>query len=196
MTVRQLNQANRSYRRFDESVALPKELLIDWVDTARICMSGVNLQPLKYRIVTAADEREKVFSQIHWAGLIPDFPHPAQGEKPAAYVVICHDTTVVQNPDSSRTDLGICAQTIMLSATENGYGGCMIGAFNRSKTAEILTLPEHLSPVLILALGWPAERVILEPMQPGDSTAYFRDEEDIHHVPKRSLDEILLPESN
>ena len=193
MTVRQLVQANRSYRRFNESVTLNEEMLTQWVDTARICMSAVNLQPLKYRLVTDAAERSALRPLTHWGGLIHDFPHPAPGENPTAYIVICHDTTVVQNPASSRTDLGICAQTIMLSAAEMGYGGCMIGAFDREETSALLALPPHLTPVLILALGWPAEHIVLEPLPSPDApTAYFRDENDVHHVPKRSLEDILI----
>jgi len=192
MTLRQLNENNRSIRCFDPAQPVTADRMIRWIDTARICMSAVNLQPLKYRVVSDPAECTALLAHIHWAGLIPDFPHPAPGEAPTGYIVICHDTTVVQNPDSSRTDLGICAQTILLSAVEEGFGGCMIGAFARKETASLLALPEHLPPVLILALGRPAERVVLEAMEAGAPTAYYRDAEDVHHVPKRKLEDILL----
>jgi nitroreductase len=88
-------------------------------------------------------------------------------------------------------DVGICAQTIMLAAAEADISGCMIGAFSPEKTSAALNLAPNLQPVLILALGKRDEKVEIVEVKDGKTT-YYRDDNDIHYVPKRSLEEELL----
>jgi nitroreductase len=100
------------------------------------------------------------------------------------------DTTVTDKTVFAR-DFGIAAEVIMLSATEDGFGGCMIGSFSPTKISEILALPEGIVPNLVIALGKPDETVTLVDVVDGQ-TKYYRDEAGNHYVPKRSLEEILL----
>ena len=116
---------------------------------------------------------------------------PAEGERPSAYIVILGDTEIRK---SFGCDHGIAAQSIMLGATERGLGGCMIGSIKRDALRETLEIPERYEIQLVLALGKPAETVVLEDVGPDGSIKYYRDEEDAHHVPKRSLDELILRE--
>ena len=116
---------------------------------------------------------------------------PPEGRAPSGYIVICHDLTVADQKPIFLIDVGIVAQTIMLGAVEMGFGGCIIGSGNSETLAELLHLPEHLVPVLVLGLGIPEEMVVLTEAQNGQ-VRYFRDENDIHYVPKRPLDEILI----
>lgn len=183
---------NRSYRRFDESVRVTMEMLRDWTDAARYAAASVNIQPLKYRLIDDPATCDKLFPLTGWARLLPDYPGPPEGERPTGYVVICCDKAVAPNVERFAKDVGIVAQTIMLCAVEAGFGGCMIGNFKPDLVSEALDLPENCFPNLILALGKPAEEIILEPLGPEGKTAYYRDEADRHHVPKRSLEEILI----
>ena len=119
----------------------------------------------------------------------PDVP-PEEGERPTAYVVILTDTTVAKN---MKTDVGIVAQTMMLGAAEKGFGGCMIGSVNRENVAEILGIDtERYSIDLVLALGKPAETVKLVDLPENGATNYYRDENGVHYVPKRSVDELII----
>ena len=90
-------------------------------------------------------------------------------------------------------DHGIVAQTILLAATESGLGGCMIAAFDKKGLAKELQVPERYEPLLVVALGKPREKIIIEDGTPPEERAYWRDDEEAHHVPKRPLKEILLP---
>ncbi|MBN1246732.1 MAG: nitroreductase family protein [Anaerolineae bacterium] len=187
--LRDLVAKNRSYRRFDESVQVPMEVLVELVDLARLSPSGANRQPLKYKLYNEQADREKIFPCLAWAGALPDWPGPAEGERPMGYVVILGDTEISQN---FAVDEGIVAQSMMLGAVDHGFGGCMLGAINRKKLREALEIPERYEILLILALGRPAETVVIEDLEPGDNTNYWRDEEDVHHVPKRTLDELIV----
>ena len=46
--------------------------------------------------------------------------------------------------------------------------------------------------MLVIALGMPDETVVLTELKPGESFNYYRDENDVHYVPKRPLDEIII----
>ncbi len=190
--LRDLVLENRSYRSFDESDPVTREMLLEWVDNARLVPSAVNAQPLKYRLVDTKEGVEKVMPHTAWAGALKDITLPPEGKHPTAFVVICHDTTVRENPASSATDVGIAAMTLLLSATEAGYGGCMIGAFNRDRVGEVLRIPEKYVPVLLIALGKPDELVFLTEPKDKDNVIYYRDDHNLHFVPKRKLDDILI----
>lgn len=190
--LRDLVLENRSYRSFDEKYPISRELLTAWIDNARLTPSAVNLQPLKYRIVDTREGVEKVLPHTAWAGLLKDVKLPPEGHHPAAFVAICHDTTIRENPGSSATDVGIAAMTLLLSATEAGYGGCMIGAFDRDRVGEVLRIPEKYVPVLLVALGKPDELVFLSEPKDPTNVAYYRDDHNLHFVPKRKLDDILI----
>lgn len=180
----------RSYRRFRQEVFIPTEDLLDMVDTARLTASAANAQALKFKIINTPQECAAVFPSIKWAAALSDWDGPAEGERPSAYILIVCDLSLGRN---KQWDDGIAAQTIMLSAAEKGYGGCMIGSFNRSELAETLKLdPQSYSLDLVLALGKPLEEVVLAPLNADGSTTYYRDEKQVHHVPKRRLEDILI----
>ncbi len=189
MTFKELVLKNRSYRRFHENEAISREQLAEWVDLARNSASGGNAQPLKYLLSADPKTNELIFPSLKWAGALPDWPGPSQGERPAAYIVILLDKSVSQG---AGCDHGIAAQTILLGAVEKGYGGCMLGAINRDALRRDLRVPEGFDILLALALGRPNETIVLEPLPASGSTKYYRDAQSVHHVPKRSLDEIIV----
>ena len=57
-----------------------------------------------------------------------------------------------------------------------GWGGCMIGSIDRPALAAELGLPEHLAIQLVVALGYPSEKVVLEDGPP-EPRPYWRDAE-------------------
>lgn len=189
MPLRDLVLANRSYRRFDESHQISRQTLEELVDLGRLCPSGSNLQPIKYALVCDGCTNARVFDTLAWAGYLQDWDGPAPGERPSAYIVVLGDTTVSKGP---YCDHGISSQTILLGAAERGLGGCMIGSVKRDRLREILQIPEHLEILLVLALGKPAETVALEDVGSEGSIKYYRDEQSVHHVPKRKLSDVII----
>ncbi len=186
--LKELMMRNRSCRRFDESERISEKLLSELVDLSRYCASGRNLQPLKYRVVFAVDECESLFPLLVWAGYLTDWTGPEKGERPAAYIVQCLDRSLTDNP---MCDDGLHLEAITLGAVSRGLGGCIIKSFNKDRLRSVLNLPADLEPLHVLALGVPVEKVEMEDMRNGN-IKYWRDEKGIHHVPKRSLEEILV----
>lgn len=186
-----LVRKNRSYRRFHQDVAVDIETLRALVNLARLSASGSNLQPLKYILSCQPKTNARIFPHTRWAGSLKDWPGPADGERPAAYIIILGDTEIRK---SFGCDHGIAAQSIMLGATERGLGGCMIGSIDKAGLRQVLDIPDRYEILLVLALGKPKETVVIEEVGPDGSIKYYRDANGVHHVPKRSLDELILRE--
>ena len=183
-------KASRSQRSFVPDRKIPHDLLVEFCNTARLCPAAMNAQPLKYKIIDDREGVEKLLSVTRWASSL-DKKLPPKGHEPAAFITICHDVSVAPRKPIFMIDVGIVAQTIMLTACEQGYGGCIIGSANEQVLAEVLSLSENLEPVLLLGLGVPEEEVVLTEAEDGQ-TKYYRDENDVHFVPKRPLDEIII----
>ena len=189
MSFAQLLKMNRSYRRFHEEKRIGRQTLVDLVGLTRLCPSAANLQPLKYLVACSPEETAAIFPHLAWAGALKDWPGPAEGERPAAYIIILGDTQISTRLN---VDPGIVAQSMLLAAVERGLGGCMIGSINRRTLRRALGIPDRYAIVLAIALGRPAETVVLEDTKKPTSIDYWRDADGVHHVPKRPLEELLL----
>ena len=188
--LKELVTSNRSYRRFSENIPVEQETLRELVDLARLSASAGNLQPLKFFLSWTPELNAKIFPCLKWARALKDWPGPAEGERPSAYIIILGDKRIVQSFASY--DTGIAAQSILLGAVEKGLGGCMLASCNRPVLMEELKLGDEMEIQLVIALGKPSEKVVIDPLRADGSTDYFRDAQEVHHVPKRSLDEIIL----
>ena len=188
--IRTLVEKARTYRRFDQSVEVPEDIMRGWVDCARLCPSAQNRQPLRYAVV--ADDRRcaGVFEALKWAGALPEWPGPTEGERPRGYIVICSEGANAL----TMLDVGISSQAIKLAAQAQGFGSCMFKAFNKGGVARAIGLDEGRYEVeLVMAFGVPVEQVAIEVLAAdAESFDYWRDDEGVHHVPKRPLEDVLL----
>ncbi|MBU1345077.1 MAG: nitroreductase family protein [Proteobacteria bacterium] len=180
---------NRSCRRFDNAHKLDEKTLKDLVELARNCASAANMQPLKYVICREDQKNEDIFSCLGWAAYLKDWNGPVKAERPAGYIVIMGDHTVC---DKFWCDHGIAAQTILLGARSLGLGGCMFGAVNIKKLKGYLNIADHLEVKLVLAIGKPVEEIRIHEVGEDGDIKYWRDENQVHHVPKRKLDDLII----
>jgi len=187
--IRDLVIRNRSYRRFYQDEKIDRKTLEELVDLARCSASASNNQPLKYILCNDPETNDLIFPTIGWAGALKDWDGPAPGERPAAYIAVLGDNEVAKN---FVVDHGIAGQSILLGAVEKGLGGCMLMAIKREPLLKILNVPEHCSLLMLIALGKPKEKVVLDECVSPADTKYWRDEEQTHHVPKRRLEDIII----
>jgi nitroreductase len=187
MEIDELVTKCRSIRRFDAAVPIEEATLKELVSIARRVPSTANRQPLKYVLSCGPTWNLRIFETLAWAGYLK-WPGPDPAERPTAYIVVLLDTNISQ---SAEIDVGIAAQTMLLAATARGLGGCMFGALKKEDLAEKLSLPEHLRVQLVIALGKPVERVVLEDLPADRSIKYYRDPDGTHHVPKRAAAELI-----
>lgn len=195
MTLKGLLKKNRSYRGFLQTPRLSRDELTRLVALTRLCPSSGNVQPLKYRLICDDETNARVLALTRWAGRMKTPKLPREGMAPTAYIVILHDTSIAPNPTAFYKDVGIAALAVLMGAVEMGFGGCMLGGYDAHALSEALALPQHLRPVLLLALGKPGETIVLEDAPPGfvdADHAYYRDGNDVHHVWKRTTDELIV----
>ncbi|QDR79330.1 nitroreductase family protein [Sporomusa termitida] len=182
-------KANRSYRRFFEQEAVTRETLLTLVDYARLVPAGANKQALKYYIACEQPLNGQIFATLGWAAYLKDWSGPVAGERPAAYIIIVQDKGYKMG---NSFDAGIAAQTILLGATEIGLGGCMLGNIKHAQLQAALNLADNFEILLVIALGKPKEKVVIEEIEANGDIKYWRDENQVHHVPKRKLKDILI----
>jgi len=184
-----LVRKNRSYRKFHQDASIEIETLRELVDLARLSASALNMQPLKYILSCDSKKNALIFPLLGWARLLKDWPGPAEGERPSAYIIMLGDTEITRN---FGCDHGIAAQSILLGAIEKGLGGCMIATVDRKELSEALHIAPKYEILLVIALGKPKEMVVIDTAKPGGDVKYWRDSQAVHHVPKRALDEIII----
>ena len=190
MTLRELLLKTRSYRRFYQDETIGAGDLKEIVENVRFTPSAANKQPLKFVIVTDASMKGKIFTLLKWAAYLKDWDGPGPGERPSAYIVMLGNRKASPYIDG---DYGIAMQTILLSAVEKGYGGCLIASYDKEKVRQLLDIPEELELSVVIALGKPKEEVVIDTVKGGD-IKYWRDENRVHHVPKRTLEELIYKE--
>ena len=188
MLFEELVLKNRTYRRFDESFSISHEILSKLVNLARLSASGANRQPLKYLLFNSQEDCTRIYPSLAWAGYLKEWPGPEPGERPTAYIIVLGDKSITEQ---FGVDHGIAAQTLMLGATEKGLGGCIIASIYKEELRQELKIPDQYEILLVLALGKPVEKVVVDDIKDGN-VKYWRDENRVHHVPKRTLDELIL----
>ena len=161
-------------------------VLVKCVDAARLSPSGMNRQPLKYIIVNDEELLVEVFSSTSWAGSLPDY-EPSKEEMPRAYIIVLLDKEIRKNYGH---DAGIAVMSISMVAYEEGLGSCILGSIDRPKIRKILDIPDSLDILLAVDLGHPSESPIVDKMK-NDDTKYWLDNENVLHVPKRELRDIV-----
>jgi nitroreductase len=187
--IKDLIIKNRSCRRFHQEIPVDRNTLRDLVDLARLSPSAGNLQPLKYILTCEPEKNALIFPHLAWAGYLKDWPGPSEGERPSAYIIILGDTEITK---SFGCDHGIAAQSILLGAREKGLAGCIIGLIQKEQLRKALAIPARYEILLVVALGKPNEAVVLESINSAGDIKYWRDTDGSHHVPKRSLDELIV----
>lgn len=188
-SVRDLVYSSRSVRRFVEGEHVGREVLLDLIDLARVTPSGNNRQSLKFALVHESGMAERIFGCLRWAAAIPGWEGPTSGERPPAYIVILGDTEIAP---TFGCEQGIVAQTMLLGATERGLAGCIVGSVDRDRLRHALALDARFEILLVVALGRAAETVALEEVGPDGDVRYWRDDAGVHHVPKRSVGDIVI----
>ena len=177
----------RSYRRYDPNKPISQSEIAELVEAARLTPSAGNLQRLRYLALTDKDDVLALTRGVRWAGYLSDWDGPSENEAPSAYLLLLSP----ENTGVSPIDVGIAAETVLLAATEKGYGGCMILNFPKEELTERYRLAGKYGIELVISLGTPAEKVEIEDVS-DDNVRYYRDADGGHHVPKRPLSEVLL----
>lgn len=175
----------RSIRRFQQK-KLDIKILKKMVNAARLAPSAANLQPLEFFIVDDEKLCEKIFETTSWAAYIKPAWKPDKSERPVAYIII-----LVNDKNNSwyQRDASFAAENIVLTAESNDIGSCILCKIDREKIRKILKIPEKKIIDSLVALGYKAEQPVAVDLI--DSVKYWRDENEVLHVPKRKFEDVV-----
>ena len=184
--ISDLIKINRSYRRFRQD-EVSTELLRSCIESARCSASAANRQRLRFVLVNDSETCAKIFDTLRFAAFLKDWGGPAPSERPTAYIIVM--TEAALEPIIA-IDLGIASQSILLTAIEQGVGGCIFKSYDKEVLTSILAR-EGYQPAAVIALGYPSEKAVIVNPVDGD-LKYYRDENDIHCVPKLPIDDLII----
>ena len=177
--------SRRSIRRFQQK-EIPIDLLKKFVNAARLAPSAANLQPLEFFIINDKKLCEKIFETLSWAAYITPKWAPIEGERPVAYII-----NLIKDSNNKWVDrdVSFASENIVLAAEEEGIGSCIMCKIDKTKIQEILNISKNMIIDSVIALGYKAEKSVIEDYK--DSVKYWRDKDQVLHVPKRKLEEII-----
>jgi nitroreductase len=187
MDFEEVVRKRRTIRRFKQT-PVPLEILKKLVDYARVAPQGSNKQALQYVIITNNEMRSKMFANVRWAGALPpEMREPEERRRPMAYIIVLLDSTIKKE---GNTDCGAAVENILLGVTYHGLGACWMGAIDRDMIHALLGLRLHLEVKYVVSIGYPDEESQTEPFD-GDYK-YWKTEDGKMHIPKKSLDDVIL----
>lgn len=184
--IDKLLERNRSYRGYHPETVVTEDVLRKIVSVNTLVPSACNQQVLRFKLVTKEDGSKRVLAQVKMGAALPELHLPFPGTEPESFIIVCSTVPETKLVD---IDLGISAQSMLLKATELGYNGLIIGAFNREKIKQEFALAYE--PVLVLAIGRGAEVIRRVEISENESHAYYR-KDGIHYVPKVKLSDLIL----
>lgn len=184
MNIEQAIRQRRTIRRF-QNKPVDRQQMLQLADLSRLYASGANLQPIRYVGVTDSALLDEIFVTLRWAAYLPEFTI-RENQRPMAYMVL---TCEEGKKKSCQFDLGAAATTLMLAAEGMGLATCCLASFNGPAITKLLSLPENVVPLLVIALGYPDQKSQSVPLK--DDVKYYENEEGVLCVPKRNLEDIL-----
>lgn len=191
--LKDLVMKNRTCRGYDENYEVSRDELVDMIEHARFCGTGANKQPLRFHLVYDKETAKEVVKATTWAAALKELELPKPNMYPTSFIIICQDLEIYPNKNACGIDVGIAAQTILLSATEKELAGCMIALFNPDEIAKLLQIDtEKYLVKLVIAIGKSNEKIVLTDIGIDEPTDYYRNIENTHFVPKRLTKDIVI----
>ncbi len=180
----------RSCRRYQEDKRLSRQDLLDLIELARLTGTHRNSQELRFLPVWEQAQCDSLFPHLSFAAALGPAGRPAAGQRPAAYIALLGQS---REQDFLWVDAGMACQTMLLAAAERGLSGCILGGLRRDKLRPLLGLADTDPPILLLlALGFADEEIVLEEAGSGPDRCKYRREGRTHYVPKLPLSELVL----
>jgi len=145
--------ARRSIRKFSADPVAEEDLEL-LLRAAMAAPSAFNERPWHFVVVRDASTRARLSQISEWSG-------PMAGAQVG--VVVCGDTEALRRPGTVYWifDCAAALENMLVAAVGRGLGAVWLGIHPTPEridaVRELLALPEHVEPLGMVALGWPAE---------------------------------------
>lgn len=149
----QLLLARRSVRQYlaDD---IPDAVLRDLLEAAMAAPSACAKDPWEFIVVRRQATREAIAKAL---------PNGAMLARAPLGIVVCGDLRRAHAGELSYLlqDCAAAIENLLLAAHACGLGACWLGVHPRQERVAhlraLFNLPEHVVPVSVIAVGWPAE---------------------------------------
>lgn len=145
-------RTRRSIRKYKKE-PIPKEVLLRVLEAGRIAPSGNNRQPWRFVVIEDKEKKKRIAEACYGQSFIAEAP----------VVIVCCSIKCSSGyqpwmEQAGPRDVVIATDHIILAARNEGLASCWIGAFYPDKIAEIIDLPRDLDVVMVVPLGYPANK--------------------------------------
>lgn len=190
MTLENLLEWRRTYRKFDENKLISKEDIEDILNSIKFASCANNRQYLRFISVENKAKVLEIFENTKWAVSLPNnIGRPKEGERPVYFIAILSDEE--KKLRFNGIDEGLVISNLTLLAAEKGIGSCIIGSVNDKKMREILNYENNYSCDLVVAFGYPKVKSTIKEINAGEDQAYYLDEDGNYIVPKYKIKDLV-----
>lgn len=126
------------------------------LEAARYAPSACNIQPVKLFVIT----NKEVLSKVH-----ETYPRDWFKKAPCVIVAVGDKSQSWKRRDGKDhvdIDVAISVDHLTLAARDVGLGTCWVCAFDADKCHEILNLPDHMEPCVLIPIGYPEKENLKE----------------------------------
>lgn len=189
--IMKLLEARRTYRCFDESRAIPDEVIADMKRAAQLSSSAMNRQPLRYIYVRNARTVNEIFGITSWGGALPNgMGRPGEGERPTLFVVILSERSLQSK--YTAFDEGLAASNITLAAYAHGVGSCILGSVKADILRDMLSIGDDLDVSCVIGFGYPTHESTVTEISADGDVRYYLDESRNYVVPKKKTEDTTI----
>lgn len=190
MTLENLLEWRRTYRKFDENKLISKEDIDDILNSIKFASCANNRQYLRFISVENKAKVLELFENTKWAASLPNnMGRPKEGERPVYFIAILSNEE--KKLRFNGIDEGLVISNLTLLAAEKGIGSCIIGSVNDKKMREILNYEDNYSCEVVVAFGYPKVKSSIKEINAGEDQAYYLDEDGNYIVPKYKIKDIV-----
>jgi len=155
---KELISHRESCRNYSER-SVEKEKLVACMEAARSAPSACNSQPWMAHIISNRQTAAELAKALQSMGM------NKFTDRCPAFIVVTEDKALLsavvsgkfKSQDFAAVDIGIMAAHIVLMATEQGLGSCIVGWFDEGKIKRILKIEKERRVRLVIALGYSAD---------------------------------------
>ncbi|MGP1594773.1 MAG: nitroreductase family protein [Treponema sp.] len=148
-----LMQKRHSCRNFDYTKPVPKTLLVDILETARLSPSACNSQPYEIFVVQGSKAAETAAAKVALFNKFIDECNTFFIITEAQYSLPAKIGAAMKNVDFKAIDIGILTANIVNAAAAAGLETCILGLFNESALQKLINRKERIR--LVIAVGYP-----------------------------------------
>jgi nitroreductase len=178
--------SRRTIRQFAPR-PVPREILENIVNAGRLAPSAANLQPLEFVVVDDETVRSRILPSLKWAAYIAPEGDPKSGHEPRAYIFTLINAAI--RDKKYEYDVGAAMENMILAALSKGIASCWLISIDKPNITRLLEIPESRILDSVLALGFPAQKSLVEALR--NSPRYWQDADLTFHVPKRPLEAVI-----